>query len=154
MAKLQEHSQILRRNVRRTQAESQPEIEFRVGGAGGLDDLDVLGYCDWTDRFSSALTEDRDTCDVEVQHRYSFTPRIALTWGGSILTTGETWNETFTNRFVPSYRRETTYSAFLQYDVVLAPDKVRLIAGSKFEHNPYTGFEYQPQVRAVWTPYK
>jgi iron complex outermembrane receptor protein len=116
--------------------------------------LDVLGYCDWTDRFSSALTEDRDTCDVEVQHRYSFTPRIALTWGGSILTTGETWNETFTNRFVPSYRRETTYSAFLQYDVVLAPDKVRLIAGSKFEHNPYTGFEYQPQVRAVWTPYK
>jgi iron complex outermembrane recepter protein len=116
--------------------------------------LDVLGYCDWTDRFSSALTENRETCDVEVQHRYSFTPRHALTWGGSILTTAETWNETFTNRFVPSYQRETTYSAFLQYDVELAPDKLRLIAGSKFEHSPYTGFEYQPQVRAVWTPYK
>jgi iron complex outermembrane recepter protein len=117
-------------------------------------DLNVLGYCDWTDRFSSALTENRDTCDVEVQHRYSFTPRHALTWGGSILTTAETWNDTFANKFVPSYQRETTYSAFLQYDVVLAPDKLRLIAGSKFEHNPYTGFEYQPQIRAVWTPYK
>ena len=55
---------------------------------------------------------------------------------------------------MPSYRRDTTYSAFLQYDVILAPDKLRLIAGSKFEHNPYTGFEYQPQVRAVWTPNK
>ena len=116
--------------------------------------LDVLGYCDWTDRFSSALTEDRDTCDVEVQHRYSFTPRHALTLGGSILTTAETWNETFTNGFVPSYQRETTYSAFLQYDVVVAPEKLRLIAGSKFERDPYTGFEYQPQIRAVWTPYK
>ena len=116
--------------------------------------LDVLGYCDWTDRFSSALTENRDTCDIEVQHRYAFAPRHALTWGGSILTTAEKWDETFTNRFVPSYQREITYSAFLQYDVVLAPDKLRLIAGSKFEHNPYTGFEYQPQVRAVWTPYK
>jgi len=116
--------------------------------------LDLLGYCDWTDRFSDALTEDRNTCDVEVQHRYSFTPRHALTWGGSILTTAETWNDTFANKFVPSYQRETTYSAFLQYDVVLAPDTFRLIAGSKFEHDPYTGFEYQPQIRAVWTPYK
>jgi iron complex outermembrane recepter protein len=116
--------------------------------------LDVLGYCDWTGRFSSALTENRDTCDLEVQHRYSITPRHALTWGGSILTTAETWNDTFTNRFVPAYQRETTYSAFLQYDVVLAPDKFRLIAGSKLENNPYTGFEYQPQIRAVWTPYK
>jgi len=116
--------------------------------------LDVLGYCDWTDRFSSALTENRNTCDVEVQHRYSFTPRHALTWGGSILTTGETWNQTFTNRFVPPNQRVTNYSAFLQYDLVLAPDKVRLIAGSKLEHDPYTGFEYQPQIRAVWTPYK
>jgi len=24
--------------------------------------------------------------------------------------------------------------------------------GSKFEHNGYTGFEYQPNVRLVWTP--
>ncbi|HEV2522174.1 MAG TPA: TonB-dependent receptor plug domain-containing protein [Candidatus Acidoferrales bacterium] len=116
--------------------------------------LDVLGYCDWTGRESIVLTEYRNTCDVEGQHRYSFNPRHTLTWGGSILTTSETWNDTFTNSFVPSSQRVTTYSAFLQYDVVLAPDKFRLIAGSKFEHNPYTGFEYQPQVRAVWTPQK
>jgi iron complex outermembrane recepter protein len=117
-------------------------------------DTDVLGYCDWTDRTSATGTESRNTCDVEFQHRYSFTPRHALTWGGSIMTTGDTWHETFTLSINPSYRRDTTYSAFLQYDVVLSPDKVRLIAGSKFEHNPYTGFEYQPQVRAVWTPNK
>jgi iron complex outermembrane receptor protein len=116
--------------------------------------MDLLGYCDRTDRFSAANSEYRNTCDVEVQHRYSFTPRHTVTWGGSILTTGDTWIETFTTTIVPPYRRDTTYSAFLQYDVVLAPDQVRLIAGSKFEHNPYTGFEYQPQVRAVWTPYK
>jgi iron complex outermembrane recepter protein len=114
--------------------------------------LDVQGYCDWTDRISVAGTEYRDTCDIEAQHRYSFTPRQTLTWGGSIQTTADTWDETFTTSIVPSYRRDTTYSTFLQYDVMVAPDKVRLIAGAKFEHNPYTGFEYQPQVRAVWTP--
>ena len=115
-------------------------------------DTDVLGYCDWTSRISVSDTEYRNTCDIEFQHRYSITPRHTLTWGGSILTTGDTWDETFTLSIVPSYKRDTTYSAFLQYDVILAPDKLRLIAGSKFERNPYTGFEYQPQVRAVWTP--
>ena len=114
--------------------------------------LDALGYCDWSDRISSIDTEYRGTCDIEVQHRYSITPRHTLTWGGSILTTGDNWYETFSLRIEPPYRRDTTYSAFLQYDVMLVPDKLRLIAGSKFEHNPYTGFEYQPQIRAVWTP--
>jgi iron complex outermembrane receptor protein len=116
--------------------------------------LDVLGYCDWTDRISADSTEYRNTCDWEAQHHYSFTSRQAVTWGGSIFTTAETWTQTFTIRFFPAYRRDTTYGAFVQYDVSIVPDKLRLIAGSKFEDNPYTGFEYQPQIRAVWTPVK
>ncbi len=117
-------------------------------------DTNVQAYCDWTDRISAAGTEFRNTCDVEFQHRYSISPRHNLTWGGTILTTGETWGESFTLSFNPAYRRDTTYSGLLQYDLILVPDKVRLIAGSKFEDNPYTGFEYQPQIRAVWTPNK
>jgi iron complex outermembrane receptor protein len=121
---------------------------------GDRSNLDVLGYCDWTDRSSPDATEFRNTCDVEAQHRYSFTSRQILTWGGSIYTTADTWYGTFTSSILPTYRRDTTYGGFLQYDVVLAPDKFRLIAGSKVEDNPYTGFEYQPQIRAVWTPEK
>jgi len=115
---------------------------------------DLLVYCDWTDRISPNTTEYRNTCDAEFQHRYSFSPRHTLTWGGSILTTGDTWGEMFTLRIVPSYIRNTTFSAFLQYDVMLVTDKLRLIPGSKFERDPYTGFAYQPQIRAVWTPNK
>jgi iron complex outermembrane recepter protein len=115
-------------------------------------DTDLLGYCDWTDRSSVTDTEYRDTCDVEFQNRYSFTPRHTLTWGGTILTTGDSWGDTFTISINPFYQRDTTYSAFAQYDLILAPDKFRLVVGSKVEHNPYTGFEYQPQIRLVWTP--
>ncbi len=116
--------------------------------------IDVLGYCDWTVRSDVFSGEDRDICDFELQHSYSFTNRQALTWGASILTTGETPVENLTVQFNPPYRRDTTYSAFAQYDFMLVPDKLRVIAGSKFEHNNYPGFEYQPQVRAVWTPAK
>ena len=115
---------------------------------------DVLGYCDWTVRSDEFSGEARDICDFELQHSYSFTNRQALTWGGSILTTGETPVENISVQFNPPYRRDTTYSAFAQYDVMVVPDKLRVIAGSKFEHNNYTGFEYQPQIRAVWTPKK
>jgi iron complex outermembrane receptor protein len=116
--------------------------------------LDVLGYCDWADRAGVADSEYRNTCDIELQHNYSVKARQTLTWGGSIRTTSDTWLETFTTTILPPLRHDTTYSAFAQYDVELSPDRFRLILGSKFEHNPYTGFEYQPQIRAVWTPYK
>jgi iron complex outermembrane receptor protein len=114
--------------------------------------LDVLGYCDWTDRVALVFSDYRNTCDVEVQHAFSLTDHQSLTWGGAVMTSGENWPAEFGITFVPVYRRATTASAFAQYDVDLIPGKLRVIAGSKFEHNSYTGFEYQPQIRAVWTP--
>jgi iron complex outermembrane receptor protein len=115
---------------------------------------DVLGYCDWTTRTIGLWKEDRDICDIELQHNYSFTDRQSLTWGGSVMTTGLSSQDIFRFKILPSYRRTTTYSTFLQYDLVLVPDKFHVIAGSKFEHNDFTAFEYQPQVRAIWTPKK
>ncbi|MGA8871264.1 MAG: TonB-dependent receptor plug domain-containing protein [Candidatus Acidiferrales bacterium] len=113
---------------------------------------EVLGFCDWTERIAAIDTGYRSTCDVELQHDYTFSARQTLTMGGGILTTADTWPASFTISFVPASQRDTTYSGFIQYDVSLVPDKLRVIAGSKFEHNDYTGFEYQPQIRAVWTP--
>jgi iron complex outermembrane receptor protein len=116
---------------------------------------DLLAYCDWTNRSEVLFHESRNLCDMEFQHNYSFAGRQTITWGVSVTTTGETWtNNTFTVALVPSQRRDTTYGGLLQYDVMIVPDKLRLIAGSKFDHNDYTGFEYQPQVRVVWTPWK
>ena len=34
----------------------------------------------------------------------------------------------------------------------MQPERWKLILGSKFEHNDYTGFEYQPTARLLWTP--
>jgi iron complex outermembrane receptor protein len=115
---------------------------------------DVLGYCDWTARAITLWDEQRSTCDIEVQHNYSFTDRQALTWGGSILSTNLSSQTNFRFGIFPPERRTTTYGLFLQYDFALVPDKLHVIAGSKFDHNDFTGFEYQPQVRAVWTPRK
>jgi iron complex outermembrane recepter protein len=119
---------------------------------GERSSTEVLGFCDWTERVAAIDTGYRSTCDVELQHDYAFSARQTLTMGGGILTTADTWPDSFTISFVPASQRDTTYSGFIQYDIFLVPDKLRVIAGSKFEHNDYTGLEYQPQIRAVWTP--
>jgi len=116
--------------------------------------IDTLAYCDWTSRGDITTAEDRSICDVEFQHSLRLAKRHSVTWGTSIMTTGETAIQTFEASFVPLSRRDTTYSGFAQYDLMLVPDKFRIVAGSKFEHNNYSGFEFQPQVRAVWNPRK
>lgn len=114
----------------------------------------VLGYCDWTARAIGIWGEQRDLCEIEFQHNYSLSARQSVNWGGDVLTTGFSSQPIFIFEVLPANRRTTTYSTFLQYELVVLPNKFRVIGGSKFEHNDYTGFEYQPQIRAVWTPKK
>jgi len=44
------------------------------------------------------------------------------------------------------------YSAFVHDEVTLVPDRFKLIWGSKFEKDGLTGFNIQPNVRALYTP--
>jgi iron complex outermembrane receptor protein len=112
---------------------------------------DLLGYCDWNSRNTEKFIELRNTCDVQFQHNYAFTDRHSLTWGGEVLTTSSTQEHDFTVNFIPASERDTASSLFLQYELVVIPSKLRIVAGSKFGNNSFTGFEYQPQVRAVWS---
>jgi iron complex outermembrane receptor protein len=44
------------------------------------------------------------------------------------------------------------FSAFLEDQIALVKDRLSLTLGSKFEHNSFTGFEWEPTVRLLWTP--
>lgn len=45
-------------------------------------------------------------------------------------------------------------SGYIQDDITLVPDKVRLTVGTKLEYNNFTGFEIQPNVRLLIKPTK
>jgi iron complex outermembrane recepter protein len=115
----------------------------------------VLAYCDWTDRGDIAFAaESRNTCDLETQHNFQIKPRHSIVWGTQFRTTGDQTRVTFYNHFTPPGFRENLFGAFGQYEWDIVPNRLKLIAGVKLGHNPYTGFETQPQIRAVWTPHK
>jgi iron complex outermembrane receptor protein len=113
---------------------------------------EVLAYCDWYTR-GGLPGEKRNSCDVEFQHTYQFKPRQSLIWGGTFFSTGDDLSADAT-KFIPEKRRTNVVSGFAQYEITLIPDRLRLLGGSKLEQNDYTGFEFQPQGRAVWTPNK
>lgn len=113
---------------------------------------DLLAYCDWYTR-TGVPAEMRNTCDAEFQDDYEYSKRQSLIWGGTLQTTGDNLSQD-PAPYSPEQRRTSVVSGFAQYEFVLVPDRFRVLAGTKLEHNDYTGFEYQPQVRAVWTPNK
>ena len=49
-------------------------------------------------------------------------------------------------------RHTQVFSVFVQDQISLIEDKLSLTIGSKFEHNDFTGFEFQPTGRLLWTP--
>ena len=105
----------------------------------------------WRD-FRNGFTEDLATYDIDWQHRFPLGPRHEVIWGlGTRLMDHQTENfQAFA--FQPAHRFLHLYSAFVQDGITLVADRVRLTAGSKFEHNDYTGFEVQPNARLAWTP--
>ena len=44
------------------------------------------------------------------------------------------------------------YSAFLQDEITLIPDNLWFTLGTKWEHNDYTGSEWQSSARILWKP--
>jgi len=52
---------------------------------------------------------------------------------------------------VPNRRLDRLFSAFLQDELKLT-NSLSLTIGSKFEHNDFTGFEFEPSAQLVWTP--
>jgi iron complex outermembrane receptor protein len=54
--------------------------------------------------------------------------------------------------FDPAQRLLHLYNGFIQDELTLVPDRLRLTLGSKFEHNDYTDWEIQPSARLAWTP--
>ena len=130
------------------QAELLKDTNFSLRWKHTISDrssTETFAYCDWYSR-EEFPEEKQNTCFLEFQHDFAFTARHSLIWGGSFQTTGDASVD-----LSPEYRRSNVESGFFQYEYVVVPDRLRVLAGSKFEGNPFSGIEYQPQARAAWT---
>jgi iron complex outermembrane recepter protein len=109
-------------------------------------------YYDRTSRDAGIFAETRDTVDLDLQHSFSLGERNGITWGfGYRYTTGKIAGSP-TVTFNPTDDHLDLFSSFVQDEVVLAPDRLKLTLGTKLEHNDFSGWEFEPGGRIAFTP--
>jgi iron complex outermembrane recepter protein len=114
--------------------------------------LEIQTYFDHVDRHSPYSAERIDTFDVDGQHRFPLGERQDVIWGlGYRLIADHDLSAGFAS-FDPNSATRQIASAFVQDEIAIVPEGLRLTLGSKFEHNNYTGFELQPNARLLLTP--
>lgn len=139
----------------------RPDISHRGGNVLGRlshtyasgSQLQFQWYYDRTYRnVPRQFSEHRDTYDIDVQYRFTASRRNDFTAGGGYRLTRGRAVRSAVLFFDPPTRTSPLTNVFIQDEVGLIPGSLVLTLGSKFEHNDYTGFEYEPSARVRWSP--
>ena len=109
-------------------------------------------YYDRSARNEYVLQSVVHNTDIDFQHRFRPIQRQEIVWGLGYRFTTDDLDGSFSMSFDPPSRHVHLFSGFVQDDISLARERLRLTLGSKFEHNSYTGLEWQPNVRFWWSP--
>jgi len=116
-------------------------------------DIQVSAYYDRTKRTIPSTFEERlDTYDIGLRHRVALGSRHDVVWGLGYRQFFDDIRNSPMLAFLPEELQRREYSGFVQDEVALVPERLRWTLGAKFEHNDYTGMEYQPSTRLAWTP--
>jgi iron complex outermembrane receptor protein len=115
-------------------------------------DLMLQACYDHAQRDMFTLAGRRDTVDLDFQHRLPLGSRHQITWGLGYRVSIDQFRGSEVASFTPARRSLQLGSGFVQDEITLAPDRLRLTAGAKLEHNDYSGWEVQPGGRLAWTP--
>jgi iron complex outermembrane receptor protein len=116
-------------------------------------ELRVQGYYDRIVWRAPHFAETRDTIDFDYVQSAHAHARHRLNWGAGLRWSPGAFTAVLqTLDFTP--RRDTSriYSAMVQDEIQLVPERLSMAVGTKLEHNSYTGLEIQPSVRMAWTP--
>ncbi|HXO37754.1 MAG TPA: TonB-dependent receptor, partial [Candidatus Acidoferrum sp.] len=119
-------------------------------------DLSLQFYLDDTERNSLIINSANHTYDLDLQAHRLYGSRNNIVWGS-----GFRFNQTL-NRvletgagaafYTPDHEATFLGNAFIQDEISVLPDLLRLTVGTKIEGNSYSGANLQPTARLLWTP--
>jgi iron complex outermembrane receptor protein len=95
------------------------------------------------------LTDDRDTFDLDMQHRFHAGDSHDLVWGTNFRTSSDTIGASPVMSMNTPSRRMNYLGLFAQDEISLA-ETLRLTLGMRADHNPISGWDTQPTARLSW----
>jgi iron complex outermembrane receptor protein len=119
----------------------------------GGERVQVQAYFDNTEReIPGTFAERLNTFDVEFQHALRVGQRHSVIWGGGHREADDHVSNTAALAFLPADRKLRWSNLFVQDEVALRGEQLRLTLGTKAQSNPYTGTEFLPSARIAWKP--
>ena len=96
--------------------------------------------------------ESIETTDIEFNQHMKIPGATILSGAEGSGRCGTRIMPAFDSSFNPGSYAARTYNVFVQDEIALGHDSVRLTAGTKVEWNPFSNTEIQPTARALWAP--
>ena len=110
----------------------------------------VQAYFDRSERQYLGYGQTVNTYDAEAQYSFALGERNSFVSGVGY----RLYDVNFSNDQIisinPAQANYQLFSAFIQDEIELAKDKLKLTLGSKLEHNDLSGFEVQPSARLAF----
>ncbi len=119
---------------------------------GENSDLALHAYLHRGNREEAVASGDTEITEIDFQHRFPVRERHDILWGLGVRITGDEVHSGAVLAVEPERATDYVYHAFFQDEITITPERLSLTVGSKFEHNDYTGYEFQPSVRLTWVP--
>lgn len=117
-------------------------------------DFSLQAYYDRSVHQEFGVEVRQDTFDLEWQHRFVPVHRHEIIWGAGYRYLPDRLRPGPSITWTDEETHHQLFSIFAQDEVTLIEDRLKFTFGSKFEHNDYTGFEFQPSGRLLYTPTK
>lgn len=96
-----------------------------------------------------AVRDERNTLDLDMQHRFRLGERHDLMWGMNYRVSNDTISPSLLmNMNTPS--RHMAYAGLFAQDEISLAESLRLTLGLRADHNPISGWDSQPTARLSW----
>jgi len=114
----------------------------------GNSSYSLQGYFDRTNYSDNSLFVDHESVfDIDFQHDFHLGDANEIVWGAGYRSIQDSNVSSFTVSVQPNHAHYNQFSAFLQDEVRFLDSRLRVTFGSKFEHNDFTGWEFEPNIR-------
>ena len=109
-------------------------------------------YFDRSNRGDGTYGVGLNTFDLDYQNHLNWGQRQDLVWGLGFRTYSDDTATTIRTSFTPADLTTRIYSSFVQDEIAIRPNRLYVTLGTKFEHDYYNGFNWQPTARMAWIP--
>ena len=116
-------------------------------------DRSMQVYDDYFVRRQQGVRESANTVDFDFAHHLQPGARNDVVWGLGYRAISDQYTLGFNVTFLPPHHTENLFSTFFE-DEIKVTSSLSLTLGSKFEHNAYTGFEFEPGAQLVWNIFR